>query len=316
MNKDQLIETLSACPKLSRHMFIPSRTRAKTIVIKDLLRHFSSETLKTYVHFVVVREEEKMYQESLSELGCDVICIPDHYRIPGMGLDTTRKFIFDYALYKGYDFIYDIDDDIEMLSPLFEASSTSRTLNKAEREKYAEEIFSYGMGLFEWLCNLKDPNLCLGSFCYVSPDSCRKETANIVAKINCSQLARTVNLLNVKRMADRGVERTMGEYDIQCEDVGINLSCLERGCSIARLSSIVFSCPSHKALPRTESTLFGEEYPLMKKVYQHIKSKPIGKYAKPTVKFADGTPSVIGIDWRLYNKEHNSGKVILYEHNN
>ena len=94
------------------HIFCPSYMRPK-FVSGRVFRTFSPEVQKK-IHIVVRPEQYEAYKKENPEF--DIISLGDY---PVNGLASTRQFIFEYAVEHKYPMIIDMDDDIKILTYLF-----------------------------------------------------------------------------------------------------------------------------------------------------------------------------------------------------
>lgn len=286
-------------------IYIPSHFRPGHFFYKEVIQKLPKDFKKNKVHYIIRDEMYKSYKEAQPDV--DIVVIPKEIEYPGYGIDTTRKFIYDYALENGDTYIFDFDDDNRYLTMCFGCyeAGTTRRLRKAEREKYALNILAFAsktaLEAFK-----KYKSLCFGTFGTIQPTSCEKDHHNQKLVINKGPVPRQGLIYNLKRMKRMGIERT-GIYDIQHEDQGLLYKTLMHGGWVFYFPTILRKTEpaSDDKNPRTEVLLHKkpEEF-LWEEGLKIMYDQGIKPEWVRWKTHSDGRKSPFGINWRNIRKDY------------
>lgn len=286
-------------PKRMPHIFCPSYMRPN-FVSGNIFRSFSPDVRKK-VHIVVRKEQYEDYCAANPEF--DVISLEDY---PVNGLASTRQFIFEYAVKHRYSTIIDMDDDIKVLTYLFNGVSgsgnkCSKHSLKGDKEEdplleqkvllMAGEI---SRGIFKQypdvlLGNIRRQRLSQGA-----------ENSRLKYRIDCGPTPRQVTILNVKGLHNLKINRDVERFDRHGDDIGFCAVILKNGGHLFNIPCLTYDYVSEKCdsvirTPETEKELHAYEYAMLQEY-------PIKDYLRTTFRDEEGNYMWGDIDWRAYHK--------------
>lgn len=329
MTKSETLEFLQRAGLQSKYstkgcfpVFIPSVFRPAHYTYRNIIKNLPDE-IKRLVTYVTRSEQLEEYQEAQPDVR--VIAVHPKYEYSGYGLDTTRKFIWDYARCRGYDFIFDIDDDIDRLTFAYQSEQTTRRFGVMESKLYMGDIFATLSEMTRVLCAY-DSDLALGSLPRITPTSAEHEFSNVAAYINGMSVPRTFNIVNLKTCYEKGI-RHGKKYDKHCEDLGMLERVLKRGGKVFKIPCGLYTTPSVKdANTRTETLVHNQD---STELYTEATKLLEAGYLAPYLSYLSRDTSDTGnlkrptaINWRKYHKAHGTFTEVinwdkleeLYEH--
>lgn len=257
MNYQQLIKTLETIDTDQCYpIYIPSHLRPGYFLYQTVIQQLPEDFRKKKVHFIVRDEMYKTYKEAQPDV--DIVVIPKEIMIPGAGLDTTRKFLYDYALANGDKEIIDLDDDNTDFTACYSHGENTRRLRKADRQKYMLQILTLASVVSHEAFNRYE-DLCFGSFGTIQPSCVVKDFHKKKLIINKGQCPRQALIINLAKLKAIGAERN-GAYDRQAEDMGMAFNVINHNGWIFYLPTIIHKteAPSEKN-PRTENLIFNQD---------------------------------------------------------
>lgn len=304
MNYKKLIKTLETIDVDECYpIYIPSHLRPGHLLYQTVLQLLPKDFRKKKVHYIVRDEMYKKYKKAQPDV--DIVVIPKKLMGPGAGLDTTRKFLYDYALENGDKQIFDFDDDNTDFTACYSHGETTRRLRKADKEEYMLQILTLASIVARESFH-KYKKLCLGSFGTITPSCCSKDFHRgkiVINKGSCPRQALIINLAKLKKL---GAERN-GAYDKQAEDMGMAFNAINHGGWLFYLPTILRKTEpaSDDKNPRTENLIFGEDdRTLWVSGLQAMKDSGVKPEYIRWKKWSHGLETPFGINWNGVRKYH------------
>lgn len=289
-------------------IFVPSVLRPNHFLYKNVIQALPKEFRKKKVFYVTRKQFYKDYKETQPDV--NIVVLPsdlgDDY-----GLDTTRKFISDYALDCGFDKIFDWDDDISSISMVYGADKTTRKLRKADTEEHLHQIITLVSNVSDEAFD-KHKRLCVGALSRITPNTAEKDYHNLKLRINQGMIPRTSNIVNLKRLKKHGIQRD-GTYDSHWEDMGTTFRVIQNNGWCFSIPFCLYTIPPFEMNQRTEAQISGKkESTLIKAAENILLSQEAGKYVTYTSKNSAqfGGKNMCGINWRAWCRDHKNFKQI------
>lgn len=300
MEKAKMQKFLNGLDEASMpHIFCPSYMRPNFVSGK-LFRSFSPEVQKK-VHIVVRSEQYKAYKKANPEF--DIISMENY---PVNGLASTRQFIFEYAVAHKYSMIIDMDDDIKVLTYLFngitgsgEPCSKHSLVPDAQEDPLLQQKVLLGAshiarGVFE-----KYPDVVLGNI--RRQRMCQHpENARLKYIIDCGPTPRQVTFMNIKSLYKMGINRDVKRFDRHGDDIGFCAVILKNGGHLFNIPCLTYDyvsekCDSVVRTPETEKELHAYEYRM-------LQDYPIKQYLRTSFKDEEGNYMWGDVNWQAYHK--------------
>ena len=177
-------------------IFVPSVLRPNHFLYRNVIQHLPEEFRKKKVFYITREQFYKAYKAAQPDV--NVVVLPKSLGT-NYGLDTTRKFIHEYALDLGFTKIFDWDDDISGISMTYRAEKTTRKLRKLDTQKYLHQILTLVSNVSDTAFDTYK-RLCQGCLSIVTPSTCNLEYSKLKLIINQGAIPRTTNIVNVERM--------------------------------------------------------------------------------------------------------------------
>lgn len=301
------------------HIFIPSYMRPEFATSNLFVPGEFSDEGRKKVHVVVRPEQYELYKKANPML--DVIPIPKSFRDPIEGLASTRQFIFEYAADKGYDIIFDFDDDITAINFLPEGLSAKKKIPSAKM--CSKEIRDTFENMNEKILSLvavvsrevfrDHPEVMLGNirkqhFCQ------NLENSLLKYKMNMGNTPRQTTILNVEGLKKNGINRNEWAANPHGDDILFCAEILAHGCTTFNIPWACYDYISEDTqkggssvcrTPETEKEL--HEWELAR-----LMEYPIKDYLRYTITYPDGSYKWGDIDWNKYRKLTGAKKVKHY----
>lgn len=289
-------------------IYVPSHLRPNWYTYRNIISNLPKGFRKNKVHYIVRDEMYKEYKAAQPDV--DIIVIPKEYEYPGYGLDTTRKFLYDYALSNGDRYIFDFDDDINYFSACYGHDKNTRRLRAEDRKKYLHNILTLASVTSAELME-KYEKLCFGTFDVISPSTCTKDYHKLKAITNIGQIPRQALIIDLQKMKNMGIERS-GSYDRMGEDQGVVHNVLLHGgwtfCLPTLIRNVVQA--DDEKNKRTECILFNTDSNGLCEGFENVLISN-GVDLKYTSKLKDG--HYWGVNWRALRKDHPEFEKIIEE---
>lgn len=289
----------SVDPETMPHIFVPSYMRPNFVSGK-LFRTFSPEVQKK-IHIVVRPEQYKDYSKANPEF--DVISMGDY---PVNGLASTRQFIFEYAVKHRYSMIIDMDDDIKILTYLFngvtakgDPCSKHSLVPDAQEDPLLQQKVLLGAAHIARDVFKKYPTVMLGNI--RRQRMCQgKDNARLKYIIDCGPTPRQVTFMNVRSLHGYNINRDVKRFDRHGDDIGFCAKILAEGGHLFNIPCLTYDyvsekCDSVVRTPETEKELHAYEYKM-------LQSYPIKDYLRTTFKDEEGNYMWGDVNFQAYHK--------------
>lgn len=289
-------------------IYVPSHLRPNWYTYKNIISALPKRFRKKNVHYIVRDEMYKEYKAAQPDV--DIVVIPKEYEYPGYGLDTTRKFLYDYALSNGDRYIFDFDDDIDYFSACYSHGENTRRLRAEDRKKYLHNILAFAsVTSLELMTNYE--KLCFGTFSAIHPNTCEKDHHKFKAVINSGQIPRQALIIDLQKLKNMGAERN-GSYDRQAEDQGMAFNVVTHGGWTFYLPTLLKGVVPADPIKnkRTEQILFNTD----SDDELFIGFEDILKSNGVEIKYASKFKGQYkGINWTAFRKDHPEFEKIVEE---
>jgi hypothetical protein len=281
------------------HIFCPSYMRPNFVSGK-LFRTFEPE-VQQKIHIVVRPEQYAAYKEANPEF--DIISLRDY---PVNGLASTRQFIFEYAVKHKYPMIIDMDDDIKILTYLFngvtakgDLCSKHSLVPDAQEDPLLQQKVLLGASFIARQVFKKHPAVVLGNI--RRQRMCQdKNNARLKYIIDCGPTPRQVTFMNIKSLYKMGINRDVERFDRHGDDIGFVAKILAEGGHCFNIPCLTYDyvsekCDSVVRTPETEKELHAYEYRM-------LQDYPIKDYLRTTFKDEEGNYMWGDVNWQAYHK--------------
>lgn len=297
-------------------IFVPSVLRPNHFLYRNVIQYLPKEFRKNKVFYVTREQFYKEYKEQQPDV--NIVTLPRDLG-NNYGLDTTRKFIHEYALDLGFDKIFDWDDDISSISMVYGAEKNTRKLRKLDTQEHLYQMLALVSSVSEEAFS-HYKRLCAGALSKVSPSTVGVDYHRLKLRINQGMIPRGTNIVNVKRLQKHKILRD-GSYDCHCEDIGTVFNILKNGGWCFSIPFCVFDIPSFENNPRTETKMNRRsESELRKEAEKLLILQGAEKYLRYTSANMKqfGEKNICGINYKTWCREHKSCKQITeyWEQNN
>lgn len=274
-------------------LLIPSYNRYPEPPLVALAKHCLGDD---YPWFVFVRKSQaKLYTGVPRD---HMVIVPDH-KIDGVG--NTHNYMMRWALRKGYDQIFDWDDDIFRVG----RKLAEGTRHESFKSRGNDDPWFDGPGFWEEASRLARQVFTLYPLAVAGSIQNQRWASTLTLQVQQGKTPRRAKIINVRRIAENNLW-TPDEFSHHGDDIGAAALYLENGWQVFTICSLTYDfTPEHDA--KLPSTLRDRDEELNRAIHEeefdNLQEYELRNYLRVTKSYEDGTYMYGDVDWRKFRKE-------------